>query len=1276
MLNSADMSKDRAYTLLSGYAQRGTDALKKTPRFSKGKLYMEKESDSNNELNKYGVWIKTPPHNEKNEIEELLNSDEEFQSEENDVIAELPDFSFLEKVAQKEETSPEENFKDTDVPQNSDISDDFVIEDDASIPMETEEPGGIAERISEGKSEAPAEANSIPDGEISLDDFLGDSAPSTDGDVSINDFLGSSPAQANGEADNFIPDGEISLDAFFDLGDISSSPSEQAQEEQTYDEPLDIDLTFDDSITVESEEDDGFDDLMDSLADTDSSFSAPDGTDQVDLASFFSDDAPVTPPAEEKKPKTVSLEETTEAVSADDFDSLFSDSNQTSGSGNSNSSAPSAETESIDLSDFGIDVDAGDSGGTGAQGSSRAKEKQEYDLKVSSDDEDEGATAEGIGQETNDDDNIEIFMDEKAMNAGTKKKESENEFSAASDDFDLDSLLDSIEDESGQKVSIEDSPAPSGVSATEDSIVTEEPSFEEPAVIEETSVAEETAVAEDKTFQEGITAESEPPSSEEPTVTEETATMEIPPVTEEPSLEKPAVTEAPSVAEETAVAEDKTLQEDITAESEPSSSEEPAVTEETATMEIPPATEEPSFEEPAVTDEAPISEETIVDGTPATEEPAVTESPADADVPAAADESPVNEEPAFEEPSEFRMPTFEEANEANETSEDDSIDISSFLGSDTFEDPIDAMVQKELKVLAQEQENSAKDIDESENSVENSNIIEYGETESQVMGEENMDNAISDNNALLSQIVEDLKEVKNEISNLKSEFEEFKRKGSASNSDLNQKSVEQPSEDKDAGFFGGEDDDDTIALSGDELSNILSSAEMTAEDSDGEAEIQGDITRTAPEEESISESSSFEEPEVVEETQDNVKTEEDILGSVENTPEIPQDYIQEGEAEFPEESLEEPNLESTELDLREEEIDVPKSDDILVESSSSDFMENAIAEENPAPAPEFTEEPDFAEPVIGEEELKAEAEENAEAAAEETAAGETTSEMDEIIETIHQENVEKSKVVPEVYSESEDTTSPLEEPVAPQTNEPAKEIDVEALRNEALEEFDEPEIAEVESESTEAENTVVEDIITDGSDAEESESAQVEYIPATDAPPAFEEEKEAELTESNIDFLKEDEDENLETGISEEPVSKVFNSWDNADSQEEEPTVIEDVASSEPAAEETAGDVAEEAAIETESVPEAEADIPAADSLSGQEVQAAESGLASAAEQASQAAEETKEEIPEELKEEIKTVLSYMDQLLENLPEEKIEEFAKSEQFATYKKLFKELGLS
>ena len=50
-------------------------------------------------------------------------------------------------------------------------------------------------------------------------------------------------------------------------------------------------------------------------------------------------------------------------------------------------------------------------------------------------------------------------------------------------------------------------------------------------------------------------------------------------------------------------------------------------------------------------------------------------------------------------------------------------------------------------------------------------------------------------------------------------------------------------------------------------------------------------------------------------------------------------------------------------------------------------------------------------------------------------------------------------------------------------------------------------------------------------------------------------------------------------------------------------------------------------------------------------------------------------QIPSVLKSELRNILSYMDQLLESLPEDKIEEFAKSEYFDSYKKLFKELGL-
>ncbi|MBN1243211.1 MAG: hypothetical protein JXA15_10965 [Spirochaetales bacterium] len=45
------------------------------------------------------------------------------------------------------------------------------------------------------------------------------------------------------------------------------------------------------------------------------------------------------------------------------------------------------------------------------------------------------------------------------------------------------------------------------------------------------------------------------------------------------------------------------------------------------------------------------------------------------------------------------------------------------------------------------------------------------------------------------------------------------------------------------------------------------------------------------------------------------------------------------------------------------------------------------------------------------------------------------------------------------------------------------------------------------------------------------------------------------------------------------------------------------------------------------------------------------------------------------LRDEVRNVLSYLDKLLDSLPDDKIEEFARSEHFETYKRLFEELGL-
>ena len=80
------------------------------------------------------------------------------------------------------------------------------------------------------------------------------------------------------------------------------------------------------------------------------------------------------------------------------------------------------------------------------------------------------------------------------------------------------------------------------------------------------------------------------------------------------------------------------------------------------------------------------------------------------------------------------------------------------------------------------------------------------------------------------------------------------------------------------------------------------------------------------------------------------------------------------------------------------------------------------------------------------------------------------------------------------------------------------------------------------------------------------------------------------------------------------------------------------------------------------------------DSIDSIDVSASETPEESAAPDENIASDESLD-IPSGIKNELKTVLSYMDQLLESLPEEKIEEFAKSEYFDTYKKLFKELGL-
>ena len=300
---------------------------------------MDNTSKMNNELDQYGVWVKTPPHNAQfasNENtpdhqsesvpvqEKTEKSDDENDTETSDV--DLEEFGINDSVPAEDDESEEVRDADFSMPEDL-FSDDLtlpsmpepeLIEEnsasDVSEPFEGAEPDAsevasgsfesesvlpheadvsvsepvsestsvsdssssdgsaddfdfeaLAESISEseGPSSALPEKKEVPvsdlaDGEISLDAFLGDGDSSSDG------FLGSDT--------NMQPDGDISLDAFLDSSDFGLGPEKQESAAESFEEPLDIDLTFEDSaLEFDDGSDVDFSDLDSFLEDAESS---------------------------------------------------------------------------------------------------------------------------------------------------------------------------------------------------------------------------------------------------------------------------------------------------------------------------------------------------------------------------------------------------------------------------------------------------------------------------------------------------------------------------------------------------------------------------------------------------------------------------------------------------------------------------------------------------------------------------------------------------------------------------------------------------------------------------------------------------------------------------------------------------------------------------------------------------------------------------------------------------------------------------------------------
>ena len=474
--------------------------------------------------------------------------------------------------------------------------------------------------------------------------------------------------------------------------------------------------------------------------------------------------------------------------------------------------------------------------------------------------------------------------------------------------------------------------------------------------------------------------------------------------------------------------------------------------------------------------------------------------------------------------------------------------------------------------------------------------------------------------------------------------------------------VPEKNEDSSNGFFGTDDEDETIALSGDELNNIMITADFaeTEETVENNEAVYDADTETESVTEPASESEKTEENPFDFPATDNLETESTgtsdsfELPSEESEETVSEDFSEIDTSfdnlESPEEdivideTISEPVLEDISINDSAEE---PSTDDItLPEESELNDASIEIKSDETEPTDEnnsaidttFTDDNPFG--AINETAMNI--------PVEESDSGLSIEENSENLAEPDFDSLENQEIETEITIPKVDEISENENPSAPEDD-----ILVESSNDDFMDSVAESEMVITQSEANEpaCENIDVEenidvveeipDTVDISSEIETTELSAEEVSnvePFNDSIDNFDSMLDSEkdiseqLSDENVDYLKSDENviesdmENMSSAINEsETLSESMIS--NIDATMEDPfPPIESV-------------IDHDERVEKQEAP--------SDTL-----------------------------ISIDLKNDIKSVLLYMDQLLENLPEEKIMEFAKSEQFGTYKRLFNELGLS
>ena len=939
--------------------------------FKRG-FYMSETPENKSELDEYGVWIKSPAPAEKTDetqAQEPVELPDDF-SLDNIEIPEIPlEQSIGEDLEKSVDIEPEiPAVEDTEIPANEEAAiadeisklnsfDNFDIDiPEEPKPTETEEAPAVEEIQAEPKTEeaekAPEPAAEIPDGEIDLDSFLDSSsdAPTQDGEVDLSAFMGGD----SGSSPDF-GDGDIDLDAFMDGASFEGEKEEQAEIEEA--DPLDIDLDFEEPVLEGSDAESQENEAEDSSEDFDSLFEN------------LSDETPELPELPEIEPETSP----------------------------SPAAASATDSEEIDLSDFGFEDNSENLNPVLGDEKEKKEPAGPVDYEMNVDIEDDNETqpekTEASAAKSSDDDDIQVDISQDSEKA--VQKEQETDLSSPDDSFDIDSIFNNIEDENGQTVDFSASETPkeeikepevaeeipaepiADDFPAEETFPEPEPEIEQPEnVLEEPQeknfspeLSDTEISLDDFMGEEGFT-DGGPgvtgPYNEDGTLIQREEKKD--PAAEEPeTVEEPEVAEEPEIADETSV-------EDFP---EPDIFEAPEIAD--SDEEVP--------QQEAEKDDLDVS--SYLDEAPDYDMTGVTVTPEDLE-----NISEVPEEPAVPD-------TFEE-------------EAASLSDEVSAENPKTEEEKQTYSVFAYKDNSNTDTIEETAQEIpeiqqnENEQPLEENMQTEDFQNEEKIDNS-----AILNKIAEELASLKSEINGLKDEFEELKKNGVSSEKqaeiqDIEETEIpaeempepEEPSatEKEDTGFFNNTDEDDTIALSGDELSNILNSAEFTSHDAEtidtateenepaeeieepveaeiSESEEQPEEEITVPaaaedftepeisEPEEIAEpeldtSSEVSEPEIVEQPEEPVHQEDEKATITdEDIPSPTLESLNIQNTEIENEPLTEDNIEylTSEVpeELREEETET--EDENLETGISEHPVENVFTNWEAAPEPEKTE---------------------------------------------------------------------------------------------------------------------------------------------------------------------------------------------------------------------------------------------------------------------------------------------------------------------------------